>query len=115
MPRGRIRSPDFPAFPPQAAPFYIPNLARDLLPQSSRTRRLGRHAKRKLRRVEMLLNRTFVPFLDTRRPLSRVFDLLDGLEQRRPFPAVNLWEDKDALHLETELPGFTMEDIDLSI
>ena len=30
-----------------------------------------------------------------------------------PFPPVNIWEDENALYLEAELPGLTMEDLEI--
>jgi len=33
----------------------------------------------------------------------------------RAFPAVNAWEDGDQFHLEAELPGFEISDIDISL
>jgi HSP20 family protein len=33
----------------------------------------------------------------------------------RRYPAVNIWEDGDAAHLEAELPGVKMEDVDLLV
>ncbi|MGC8539021.1 MAG: Hsp20/alpha crystallin family protein [Phycisphaerae bacterium] len=37
-----------------------------------------------------------------------------GSELRR-YPAVNIWEDGDAAHLEAELPGAVMEDVELYV
>ncbi len=37
-----------------------------------------------------------------------------GSELRR-YPAVNIWEDGDAAHLEAELPGVVMEDVELYV
>ena len=31
------------------------------------------------------------------------------------YPALNLWDDGDAFHAEAELPGFTIDDLDLSV
>lgn len=31
------------------------------------------------------------------------------------FPAINLWEDEDALHLEAELPGLQLEDLEIFV
>lgn len=31
------------------------------------------------------------------------------------FPALNLWQDADAFHLETEIPGVRREDLELSL
>jgi HSP20 family protein len=38
-----------------------------------------------------------------------------GLFGLASFPAVNLWEDDDALHLETELPGLEMKDLEIFV
>ena len=34
--------------------------------------------------------------------------------QRAPFPALNVWEDERALHVEAELPGYAMSDLEIS-
>lgn len=63
----------------------------------------------------MLLNRSRFPLADLR-DMGRLFDLFGPTESMaRPFPAMNLWEDGDALYLETEVPGLTMDALDLSI
>ena len=33
----------------------------------------------------------------------------------RRYPAVNIWEDGDAVHLEAELPGVKMDDVELFV
>ncbi len=33
----------------------------------------------------------------------------------RAFPAVNAWQDDDAFHVEAELSGFTIEDLDIAL
>jgi HSP20 family protein len=33
----------------------------------------------------------------------------------RSYPALNIWEDKDKLYVEAELPGFSMEDLEIFI
>jgi len=30
------------------------------------------------------------------------------------FPAINVWEDEQALHVEAELPGYSMSDVDIT-
>jgi HSP20 family protein len=35
--------------------------------------------------------------------------------QTRTFPALNVWEDNDVLHAEAELPGVSMEDIEVMV
>ena len=38
-----------------------------------------------------------------------------ALAQREaPFPALNVWEDEQALHVEAELPGYTMGDLEIA-
>lgn len=37
-----------------------------------------------------------------------------GVSTRR-YPALNAWEDEQALHVEAELPGFRIEDLDISM
>lgn len=50
--------------------------------------------------------------------VNRVFDQW-GNPRRSPdtpaYPPVNLWEDGEALHLEAELPGFGMEDLEIYV
>lgn len=38
-----------------------------------------------------------------------------GIVGRRAFPAVNLWEDDKTLYAEAELPGLTMDDLELYV
>ena len=48
---------------------------------------------------------------------DRLFDNF-GAELTRPvtaFPAVNVWEDNDAFHLEAELPGLTQDDVNIAV
>jgi len=33
----------------------------------------------------------------------------------RSYPVLNIWEDKDKLYLEAELPGFSMDDLEIFI
>jgi HSP20 family protein len=52
------------------------------------------------------------------RLLSEVFDapVFGGLATpRRPVPAMNLWEDASAIHVEAELPGMRIEDVDVML
>jgi len=38
-----------------------------------------------------------------------------GMLGRRPFPAVNTWEDETAVYAEAELPGLAMGDIEVTV
>lgn len=57
------------------------------------------------------------------RLLSEVFDasvfgapVFRGLATpRRPVPSMNLWEDAEAIHVEAELPGMKIEDVDVTL
>lgn len=57
---------------------------------------------------------------DFRRELDRLFD---GFLRRDPlfsggvqaYPALNLWEDADKIYAEAEVPGLSLDDLDLSI
>lgn len=33
----------------------------------------------------------------------------------KPFPALNMWHDAGAFHVEAELPGFSMNDVEISL
>jgi len=64
------------------------------------------------------------PFHQLRDEMSR---LLDDFSQGAPlvgrlgwrpagvFPALNVWEDQQCLYAEAELPGFRMEDLEVSV
>lgn len=66
-------------------------------------------------------------YIATRNPLYQLRDEMDrllsgalgaspvGVLARREGPAVNLWEEGDALKLEMEVPGVTQEHLDLSV
>ncbi len=68
----------------------------------------------------MLLSR-MVPtgFNDLRREMDRLFqDWMPGdgnFFRPSVFPAVNVWESGDTLYAEAEIPGVTMEDIEVSV
>lgn len=53
------------------------------------------------------------------RLFEEVFDVLPrmalGMSTARVFPAVNVWEDSDNVFVEAELPGLTLDDIELLI
>lgn len=66
--------------------------------------------------ARMLMNDS--PLAQMSREMDRVF----GREFARPFgrlaapaglPALNAWQDEAALHVEAELPGFRLEDIEI--
>jgi len=71
----------------------------------------------------MLLQRMYpsVSFGDVRRELDRLFegfaDPFDGgvVRNTGAYPAVNVWEDGDSLYAEAEIPGVTMEDIEVNV
>lgn len=63
-------------------------------------------------------------FTRLRNEMDRLFDRLLGdfeplqawdLFTLRRFPAVNVWHDDDSVFVEAELPGFTEEDIDVTV
>lgn len=33
----------------------------------------------------------------------------------KPFPALNMWHDETAFHIEAELPGFSMNDVEINL
>lgn len=43
------------------------------------------------------------------------FEPVTNPRRRADAPALNLWEDDGTLHVEMELPGISMEDLDLSV
>ena len=60
----------------------------------------------------------WAPYQDLRREVDRLFDAFTGAEngggRSRGFPAINLWEEGDVLHLEAEMPGVAQNDLDIS-
>ncbi|GMU22330.1 MAG: heat-shock protein [Phycisphaerae bacterium] len=62
----------------------------------------------------------FTPFGDLRREIDRLFDAfgggVDGGRMTRPraFPAINVWEDAEAVYAEAELPGVRREDLEIT-
>lgn len=53
-----------------------------------------------------------------RNEMDRLFESFfggPGHSGRRALPLLNVWETDDALHVEAELPGFKMEDLDLQV
>jgi len=62
----------------------------------------------------------FSPLLRLHSEMSRLFeDFFEDAPATRPYgaayPAVNLWEDGDAGYVEAELPGLSMNDIELLV
>ena len=63
------------------------------------------------------------PLMSLQSDVSRLFDSIfeDGYSAggARPYaavwPAINTWEDGDAAYVEAELPGLTMEDVEVSV
>jgi HSP20 family protein len=70
-----------------------------------------------------MLTTRWEPFAEVNRlsrELDRVFGALDlGRNNRqssfRAYPPINVWQDSDNFYLESELPGFEMEDLDVSV
>lgn len=56
------------------------------------------------------MDRLFGNFFETYSPVMPF-----GAFGRRAFPAINVWEGKEALYAEAELPGLTMEDIEVYV
>jgi HSP20 family protein len=66
----------------------------------------------------MFLNRNLMLMPELfRRDLGNLFDnVFDGAVNRtRAFPALNIWEDGDTLVAEAEVPGLTMEDVEVYV
>jgi HSP20 family protein len=64
----------------------------------------------------------FEPLQQLREELDRQFPVLwdtlsGGFSQlaARPFPALNVWEEKDHFYAEAEVPGFKSEDLEISV
>lgn len=70
-----------------------------------------------------MLTSRFMPLVPTwnqmRRELDRALDAFqgfsDGFEPAAGFPPLNLWEENEALHIEAELPGMRMEDLEILV
>lgn len=62
-----------------------------------------------------------VPFGELRREMERLFDqFAGGIGRGFPFrsagyPVIDVWEDSDCFHIEAELAGLTMNDIDVEV
>lgn len=62
-----------------------------------------------------------LPFNEFRREMDRVIDnFVGGVGSHMPFrgygqPALDVWESAEALHVEADLPGLTMNDINVQV
>ncbi|NOS99501.1 MAG: Hsp20/alpha crystallin family protein [Phycisphaerales bacterium] len=62
-----------------------------------------------------------LPFNEFRREMDRVIDnFVGGVGPHLPFrgygqPALDVWESPDALHVEADLPGLTMNDVTVQV
>lgn len=62
-----------------------------------------------------------VPFNEFRREMDRLIDnFVGGVGPRLPFrgygqPAIDVWETRDALHIEADLPGLTMNEVEVQV
>ena len=69
--------------------------------------------------VDLIRTNGFSPFAMLRGDMDRAFeDLLWGFpmaQRPREFPAVNLWEEGERLFAEFELPGMSMQDLQLEL
>jgi HSP20 family protein len=62
----------------------------------------------------------FAPLLRLHDDVNRMFEnFFEDVPVARPYstayPALNTWEDGDAAHVEAELPGLTIEDVELTV
>ena len=56
------------------------------------------------------------PFLELRRDMERLFlDFARGLEATEEFPAFNAWQDEQNVYLESEMPGVSMSDLEITV
>ena len=71
----------------------------------------------------MLANRFFPPAtVDALRgEMDRVFDAFTrgvgfpALTRHRAFPALNVWEDAECVYVEAEVPGVTMDELEIEV
>jgi HSP20 family protein len=67
----------------------------------------------------MLATRFSTVFPPTPFSLNRITDALLGPESpfgaARAFPGINAWENDDAIIVEAELPGFSIEDVEITM
>ena len=69
--------------------------------------------------IARMLN-DFAPLFQLQNEMNRLFedffeDMPAGRAYGRTYPAMNLWEDGEAAYIETELPGLTLDDLDVSV
>src|SRR3712207_4969423 len=62
----------------------------------------------------------FSPLLRLHDQMNRLFEnFFEDLPQTRPYgaayPALNLWEDGDNAYVEAELPGLTLDDVEVLV
>src|SRR3954466_76745 len=67
-----------------------------------------------------MTNDSFAPLMQLQGEVNRLFDSLfeDAPALRgyaAGYPGVNLWEDGDAAYVEAELPGMSMDDIEVLV
>lgn len=59
------------------------------------------------------------PFAELRREMDRLFDGYSNADRgwSRPsaYPALNVWEDDEHLYAEAEVPGVSMEDLEIYV
>jgi HSP20 family protein len=48
-----------------------------------------------------------------RNEMDQIFE--DGPSPEAPYPSLNVWEDEASYHAEAELPGFRLEDIEVTV
>ena len=65
-------------------------------------------------RFNPLQSSTWGPVNRLQEEMNRLFGRL-GNEGQFAFPAVNVWEQDDALHVEAELPGLALEDLEIFV
>jgi len=70
--------------------------------------------------MQARMTNDFAPLFRLQTHMNRLFDqLLDDQPSVRPYgqtyPAMNTWEDAEAAYVEAELPGMTMEDVEVYV
>ena len=72
----------------------------------------------------MMLRRISFPVVRFRSDMDRLFDnVFDGFQAdrifggcgRRTFPAINVWEEGNNLYAEAEVPGLSMDDLEVFV